>query len=68
MIEVDKLLRGFEGTDEINNFQRRVGVTRGHALKLSKKRVNLDAGKFSFANQVFDDWNRLLGGLSVGKV
>jgi len=52
MIEVYKILRGFEGTDEANNFQRRVGITRGHDLKLFKKRVNLDAGKFSFGNRI----------------
>jgi len=36
MIEVYKILRGFEGTEEIKNFQRRVGATRGHDLKLFK--------------------------------
>jgi len=56
-----KILKGFEGTEEVKNFQRRVGATRGHDLKLFKKRVNLDAGKFSFRNHVCDDWNRLPG-------
>jgi len=36
-----------------------MGATRGHDLKSFKKRVNLDAGKFSFGNRVCDDWNRL---------
>jgi len=31
MVEVYKNLRGFEGTDEVKKFQRRVGGTRGHA-------------------------------------
>jgi len=26
-----------------------------------KKRVNLDAGKFSFGNRVCDEWNKLPG-------
>jgi len=47
MIEVYKMLRGIEGTEEVNIFQRRVGATRGHDFKLLKKRVNLDALKFS---------------------
>jgi len=59
MIEVYKILRGFEGTDEVNFFQRRVGCTRGHDLKLFQKRVYLDAGKFSFGNRVCDEWNKL---------
>jgi len=36
-----------------------VGATRGHNMKLFKKRVNLDAGQFSFGNRVCDDWNTL---------
>jgi len=36
-----------------------VGSTRGHDLKLFKKRVKLDVGKFSFGNRVCDEWNRL---------
>jgi len=52
MIEVYTILRGFGGTDEVKFFQRRVGCTRGHDWKLFIKRVNLDAGKFSFGNRV----------------
>jgi len=59
LIEVYKILRGFEGTDEVKFFQRGVGCTRGHDWKLFKKRVNLDAGKFSFGNRVCDEWNKL---------
>jgi len=36
-----------------------VGCTRGHDWKLLKKRVNLDAGKFSFGNSVGDEWSKL---------
>jgi len=42
-----------------SSFNRRVGSTRGHALKLCKIQVRLDAGKFRFGNQVCDEWNRL---------
>jgi len=48
-------LKGFEGTDEMTFFQKRVGCTRGHDLKLFEKRVKLDVGKFSFKNRVCDD-------------
>jgi len=37
MAEVDRMLRGFEGTDEMTFFQRMVGSTRRHDLKLHKK-------------------------------
>jgi len=47
-------------TDEVNIFQKRVIVTKGHDdLERFKKRVNLDAGKFIFGNRVCDNWNRL---------
>jgi len=55
MIEVFKFLRGFGGTDEVKKIKRGVGCTRGHDWKLLKKRVNLDAGKFSFGNRVCDE-------------
>jgi len=40
-------------------FQRRVGSTRRHDLKLFKQRVTLDVGSFSFGNRVCDESNRL---------
>jgi len=47
MLEVYKILKGFEGTDEMTFFQRRLGSTRGHDLKLFKKRVKLDVGNLA---------------------
>jgi len=67
IIEVSKILRGFEGTEEVKIFQRRVGGTRGHDFILFKKQVDLDAGKFSFGNRVCDDWNRLPGWIVSGE-
>jgi len=61
MIEVYNILGGFERTNAVNFFQRRVGCTRGHYWKLFKKRVNLDARKFSFEIRVCDEWNKLQG-------
>jgi len=37
-----------------------LGSTRGHDLKLFKKRIKLDIGKFSFGIRVCGKWNRLL--------
>jgi len=59
MLEVYTILKGFEGTDEKTFFQRRVGSTRGHDLKLLKIRVKLDVWKFSFGNRILDEWKRL---------
>jgi len=44
-----------------------VGATRGHDSKLFKKRVNLEAEKFSFGNRGCDDWNRLPGWVVSGE-
>ena len=36
------------------------GVTRGHSLKLFKRRwARLDVGKYKFGNRVCDEWNGL---------
>ena len=35
------------------------GVTRGHSLKLFKRRVRLDVGKYKVGNRVCDEWNGL---------
>ena len=35
------------------------GATRGHSLKLFKRRVRLDVGKYKFGNRVCDEWNGL---------
>ena len=34
-------------------------VTRGHTMKLYKKRVRLEVGKCSFGNRVVERWNSL---------
>jgi len=67
MIEVYTILRGFEGIEEVQFLQKVVGATKGHDFKLFKKRVNLDAGKFSFGNRVCDDCNRLSGWVISGE-
>ena len=59
LIEVFKIIKGYEGLDEKIFFERRVSVTRGHSLKLYKQRVNKDVFKFSFGHRVINEWNKL---------
>ena len=59
LLEVFKILKWFEGLDEKAFFKRQESVTRGHSLKLYKKRVNKDVLKFSFGHRVIEEWNKL---------
>ena len=70
LIEVFKILRGFENLDPDRFFQVvGDGVRRGHSFKLFKKRYRLDVGKFKFASRVCEEWNRLGDGVvSAGTV
>ena len=70
LIEVFKILRGFENLDPDMFFQVvGDGVRRGHIFKMFKKRYRLDVGKFKFASRVCDEWNRLGDGIvSAGTV
>ena len=60
MIEVFKILKGISNLDSASWFQlannRR---TRGHRLKLVKKRSRLDIRKHFFSQRVVNDWNSL---------
>ena len=70
LIEVFKILRGFENLDPDRFFQViGDGARRGHSFKLFKKRYRLDVGKFKFASRVCEEWNRLGDGIvSAGAV
>ena len=59
MLEVFKILKGYEGVEEQLVFSRHIYNTRGHTMKLYKDRVNRDVLKYSFANRVIEQWNRL---------
>ena len=59
LIEMFKILKGYEGLDEMAFFKRQESATRGHSLKLYKMRVNKDVFKFSFGHRVIDEWNKL---------
>ena len=52
LIEVFKILKGYENIDQEVFFDMSQSSLRGHSLKLNKKRVRLDVAKFSFSNRV----------------
>ena len=41
LLEVFKILKGFEGIEEQLFFKRHISNTRGHSMKLYKERVNI---------------------------
>jgi len=55
------ILNGLEVIESGSIFIKRVGISRGHAEKLLRKRMRLDVGKYCFRNRVCDEWNRLPG-------
>ena len=65
LIEVFKILRGFENLDPDRFFQVIGDGARkeGHSFKLFKKRYRLDVRKFKFASMVCQEWNRLGDGI-----
>ena len=65
LLEVFKIMKGMEGLDRDHFFKDAVEgresgiVTRGHSMKLYKKRVRLEVGRWSFGNRVVERWNSL---------
>ena len=54
-----KLLNGFMDTDPSLLFEIKQTNTRGHKLKLFKKRCNLRIRKAFFTQGIVNDWNNL---------
>ena len=60
MIQVYKILHDIEKADREKLFQMAAYTsTRGHPLKLFKKRFRLNLRKKFFSQRVIDKWNRL---------
>ena len=59
MILTFKLLNGFMDTDPSLLFELNQNKTRGHKLKLFKKRCNLGIRKAFFTQRIVNDWNNL---------
>jgi len=55
IIEVFKILNGFENLNPCSFFTLSTAPTRDHSIKLVKPRRN----KFSFAHRIIDIWNSL---------
>ena len=59
LIEISKILKGYENIDQEVFFDMSQSSLRGHSLKLNKKRVRLDVAKLSFSNRVVNELNIL---------
>ena len=59
LIEVFKIIKGFEKIDSSRLFSFAESNLRGHSLMLFKNRFNTSVGKFSFGNRIVDEWNML---------
>jgi len=59
LIEVFKVLKGFEGVEEELFCKRHISNTRGHFMKLYKDTVNRNILIYSFANKMIEQWNKL---------
>ena len=59
LIEVFKILKGFDRVNYSRMFSFAANNLRGHSLKLYKSRFNTNVGKFTFSNRVVDEWNML---------
>ena len=60
MIEIFKILRGFDDVDSRQFFKLSdVGITRNNGLKLQVKRFRTNIAKNFFTYKVINHWNRL---------
>ena len=59
MIEVYKIVKGFDDVEAQSFFEMSFTSLRGHSFKLYKKHVNTNTGKFSFTNRIVNTWNLL---------
>ena len=60
MIQVNKILNGIDKVDKESLFTMSNNPTRGHSLKIFKKRYRLKVRGHFFSNRVVDGWNDLL--------
>jgi tetrahydromethanopterin S-methyltransferase subunit G len=60
LIQTFKIMKRFDKVDYRDFFEiSNVGKTRGHSLKLTKKRSNGDTRKHFFSQRVINSWNGL---------
>ena len=63
LIEVYKIVKGFDDINSSKFFKFSETNLRGHDLKLYKSRFNTNIGKFAFSNRIVDEWNLLALGI-----
>ena len=59
LIEMFKILKGYDNIDSSKFFELNNTHTRGHSLKVYKPRCHLDSRKFAFSHRVVNVWNNL---------
>jgi ribonuclease P/MRP protein subunit RPP40 len=59
LLEVFKIMKGFDNVNADDLFSRVTNDLRGHSFKLFKHRFVTNIGKYSFANRIIDEWNLL---------
>ena len=59
LIEIYTIFKGLNKLDPGRFFDVVDGATHDHSLKLFKRRVRLDVGKYKFGNRVCDEWSGL---------
>jgi ribonuclease P/MRP protein subunit RPP40 len=59
LIEVFKIMKGFENVNKDKFFTMDTGCTRGHELKLFKPSCRLDFRNYAFSNRIINMWNSL---------
>ena len=59
LIEVFKILKGFDDVDSSKFFVLAETNRSGHNFKLFKSRFKTKIGKFAFCNRIVDTWNLL---------
>ena len=59
LIEVFKIIKGFDKVNYLEFFHLSTTGLRGHNLELFKPSFNRNVGKYTFSNRVIDSWNRL---------
>jgi hypothetical protein len=60
LIQVFKILKGFDKVDYRDYFEiSQENRTRGHSLKLVKKRSKSDIRKYFFTQRIIEGWNKL---------
>ena len=59
MIQTFRILKGVDNMNSTDFFELSERQSRGHSLKLVKKKSHLNIRKYTFSNRIFDQWNAL---------